>query len=168
MPSTPEQYVLEKWTWTEADFDEMGWHDSYVHAVAFLPERFEIAFDIDYILKWVEPSEDEYYRFWVAPATLVFENIHEVKLDIEPGDGVEIAGIHRDEPRRPINAEHIARETEWRWRIETQQGDITLRAVGYKQHFRRAPVCGKSQSLDEATRGVFSFRRDRDRIQPTV
>jgi hypothetical protein len=30
-----EEYELEKWIWTEADFDVMGWHDSSIHALAF-------------------------------------------------------------------------------------------------------------------------------------
>jgi hypothetical protein len=166
--TTPEQYILERWLWTEADFEQMGWHDSYIHAVAFLPEQFEVAFDIDYILQWVQPSEDQYCRFWVAPATLVFENIHDLKLDLEPFEAVEIADLHRDDPKRPINAEYIGRDTEWRWRIETHQGDITLRAIGYKQHFRRQPIFTRSQSLDLAARGGFSFGRDHDPVPPTV
>jgi hypothetical protein len=166
--ATPQEYVLEKWLWTEADFDQMGWHDSHIHAVAFLPEQFEVAFDIDYILQWVKPSEDQYYRFWIAPATLVFENIHDLKFDLEPFDAVEIADLHREDPQRPINADYVRRDIEWRWRIETHQGDVTLRSIGYKQYIRRQPVFSRSQSLDLATRGEFSFHRGRDSISPTV
>ena len=168
MEATPQGYAVEKWLWTEADFEQMGWHDSHIHAVAFLPSQFEVAFDIDYILQWVQPSEDDYYRFWVAPATLVFENIHDLKVDIEPFNAVEIADLHRDDPRRPRNADYIGQETEWRWRIETHQGDITLRAVGYKQYVRRQPVYGRSQSLELAARGGFSFGRERETVPPTV
>jgi hypothetical protein len=28
-------YTPEKWIWTEADFETMGWHDVHVHALAF-------------------------------------------------------------------------------------------------------------------------------------
>jgi hypothetical protein len=164
----PPEYQLEKWLWTEADFEQMGWHDSHIHAVAFLPEQFEVAFDIDYVLQWVQPSEDQYYRFWVAPATLVFENVHHLKVDLEPFDAVEIADLHREDPQRPINADYISRDTEWRWRIETHQGDISLRSIGYKQYFRRPPVFGTSQSLDLVARGGFSFERERDPTSPTV
>jgi hypothetical protein len=31
------EYKIEKWIWTEADFDVMGWHDSQIHAMAFFP-----------------------------------------------------------------------------------------------------------------------------------
>jgi hypothetical protein len=157
-----EQYVLEKWLWTEADFERMGWHDSRIHAVAFLSEPLELAFDIDYILQWVQPSEDQYYRFWVAPATLVFQNVYELKLELEPFEAVDIADIHRDDLRKPRNAEFIGRDAGWRWRIETHDGDITFRAAGYEQHFRRAPIFGRFQSLDLPMRGGFSFERGHD------
>ena len=85
----------------------MGWHDSRIHAVAFLTEKFELAFDIDYILRWVQPSEDEYHRFWVAPATLVFENIHEVKFDIEPFEDLKRSRLPLH-GRKPIPLSPIA------------------------------------------------------------
>jgi hypothetical protein len=155
-----EKYELEKWVWTEADFEQMGWHDARVHAFAFLPESFEFVLDIDYILEWVPPAEGEtYYKFWVAPATLVFENVHGLRIDLEPYDGVEIDGIRREDPQKPRNAEHIGRETEWGWVIEAQEGEISLRAVGYKQYLRSEPAFGRQQSLDIEARGDFSFGR---------
>ena len=164
----PEEYTLEKWLWTEADFEQMGWHDARIYAVAFASEAFELAFDIDYVLQWVQPSEDEFYRFWVAPATLVFENVHDLKFDLEPFEAVEIADLRRDDPQPPRNAEFIGRDTEWRWVVETHQGEISLRAIGYKQHIRREPVFGRAQSLDIAARGGYSFHRGRDHVYPTV
>lgn len=164
----PEPYILEKWLWTEEDFKHMGWHDARIHAVAFATGAFELAFDIDYILRWVQPSEDKFYRFWIAPATLVFENVYDVKFDLEPFDGLEIADLRREDPQPPRNAQFIGRDTEWRWVIETQQGNIILRAIGYKQHFRREPVFGKTQSLDIIARGGYSFHRGRDDVHPTV
>ena len=69
-------YTLEKSLWTETDFEEMGWHDATIHAIATPNSEFEIAFDIDYILKWVDPAEDQtHFRYWVSPATLVFWNL---------------------------------------------------------------------------------------------
>lgn len=164
----PEEYTLEKWLWTKADFEQMGWHDARIYAAAFAPEAFKLAFDIDYILQWVQPTSDEFYRFWVAPATLVFENVHDVKFDLEPFEGVEIADLRREDPQPCKNAGFIGRDKEWRWVIETQQGDITLRAIGYKQHFRREPVFGRAQSVDIAARGGYSFHRGRDHVHSTV
>lgn len=44
--------------------------------------RFKLLFDIDYIFKWVGPEEDGYYRFWISPATLIFENVYDVNIDL--------------------------------------------------------------------------------------
>ncbi len=157
-----EKYALEKWIWTESDFEQMGWHDARIHAIAFLPDSFEFVLDIDYILQWVRPAENEtYYKFWVAPATLIFDNVHALRIDLEPFAGVEIQDIHRADPRKPKNAEYIDRDTEWRWVIEAQEGEISLRAVGYKQYFRGEPVFVSGQSLELGVRGGFSFDRGR-------
>jgi hypothetical protein len=158
-----EQYELEKWIWTEQDFDQMGWHDSQIYAVSFVPESFEFVIDLDYILCWVNPIPPEtYFGFWVSPATLVFENVHSLVFDIESYDcGLEIESLQRHNPKMPINAEFIQRDEEWTWTIGCQQGEISLRSIGYKQYIRSAPVYGRGQALDLATRGGYSFLRGR-------
>jgi hypothetical protein len=53
---------LEKATWTDADFEVMGWHDCRIHALSigehdddvFPPAR--VMLDLDYIVRWVEPA----------------------------------------------------------------------------------------------------------------
>ena len=158
-----EQYQVEKWIWTDADFDVMGWHDSNIYAVAFLYETFEFALDIDYIFQWVHPAENEtYFKFWVAPSTLVFENVYDLKFDIEIdfGSGLEIASIERSEPKK-IEAGDLKDRNEWLWTIETHQGEISLRATGYKQYIRKKPVFGQSQIVEKDVRGEISFHRGR-------
>ena len=51
-----ESFQPEKWIFTEADYESMGWHDSNIHAISFLPETFELVLDIDYILQWIHPE----------------------------------------------------------------------------------------------------------------
>ena len=157
-----QEYGLEKWVWTEADFDEMGWHDSQIHALAFLPEHFELAFDIDYIFQWLHPASNEtQFKFWVAPATLIFENVYDVEFDIDSyNGGLEIDNIRREDARPPRNAEHAGRENEWLWVIECQEGEIKFRSVGYNQFIRSAPQLGQTQAIDLKTR-AFSFARGR-------
>jgi hypothetical protein len=73
--------MLEKLIWTEADYDIMGWHDATVWALALGWESHEFSLDIDYI-KWVQPdADDPDFRFWVAPATLVFHNTYQLNDD---------------------------------------------------------------------------------------
>lgn len=139
----------------------MGWHDVTVHAFAFIPEKYELLFDIDYILQWVHPQEGEtYFMFWVAPATLVFENVYDLKIDLEPVAGIELQDIRRADPKIPANAEYIGRNQEWRWTIEAHDGEITFGAIGFHQYFRRAPSFGSVQVLPLDARGGFSFDRN--------
>ena len=109
-----ETYNLEKWVWTEADFEYMGWHDSQIHAIAFSPDTFELLVDIDYILEWLQPTpQDQSFWLWVVPATLVFENVHNSEFNIDPSRGLRILDISRQESARPPNADYIGRFEEW-------------------------------------------------------
>jgi hypothetical protein len=67
--------------WTDADFEEMNWHDAHVHAFAASPETYEFLLDIDYVVQWEKPDPDQgYFTFWVAPATLVFHHASAVEV----------------------------------------------------------------------------------------
>ena len=78
-----DKFDAEKWQWTEQDFERMVWHDCFLYAMAFPPNSFELLLDIDYIFKWVEPEEqDQPFKFWVAPVTLVFENVYDTVLEL--------------------------------------------------------------------------------------
>jgi hypothetical protein len=148
-------YNLEKWVWTEADFEIMGWHDSQIHAMAFCSEDFELVLDIDYILKWIHPQPGEiYFSFWVAPATLVFENIYDLELNLSPCRGfIEIEGIERT----ALVFESIDKRDYYSWTIACQEGEIKFNASGYNQYFRADPTYG-GQRLDRKSIG-YSFDR---------
>ncbi|MDQ6785521.1 MAG: hypothetical protein M3033_01695 [Acidobacteriota bacterium] len=156
-----EQYKVEKWIWTDADFEQMNWHDTRVYAVAFAADAYEIIFDIDYIFEWIHPTKGEtYFRFWIAPATLVFENVYDIEMNLSETD-FELDFVERKEPRKPKNAEFINRETEWLWLLEAQRGSIGFHSAGYKQYIRKNPVFGQAQSLEMDERGGISFHRGR-------
>jgi hypothetical protein len=75
-----EEYTLDKPIWTNADFEIMGWHDATVWAMAVVSDDFELIFDIDYILRWIDPvPPDPSFSFWVSPATLVFEGVQTLR-----------------------------------------------------------------------------------------
>ena len=91
------EYTPEKWLWTDADFEQMGWHDVHIHGFAF--GAYTLTFDIDYTFRWVDPAPGEtYYRFWLSPATLVFDDVSDVQLDLEPHGKPIIMGVTRSEP----------------------------------------------------------------------
>jgi hypothetical protein len=155
MDTSSKQYQLEKSLWTEKDFDTMGWHDSFVYGISF-GENFQLLFDIDYIFKWVLTGE--IYHFWVSPCTLVFENVWNLKFDLEfSGIELEIDDITREPPRRPKNADHIGRDIEMDWFIEMQQGTISFRSIGYKQYVRQLPRYLSTQTIERIERGGVSF-----------
>ena len=73
-------YELEKWIWTEKDFEQMGWHDATIYGLR-LTKNLEL--DIDYILQWNQPDEEGFhFTFWVAPATLIFERPTDLTFEL--------------------------------------------------------------------------------------
>jgi len=144
---TVENYQLEKWIWTDTDFDVMGWHDSYIYAFKI---DDNIYFDIDYIFKWVQPSQDDWFSFWVAPCTLIFEIPEKFSFHLESNEfnnQIEIADLHRQ-----VNGKG---KTEWR--IETHIGDILIESENFRQIVRRRPTLQTGQQIIPEERGEVSF-----------
>jgi hypothetical protein len=152
-----ETYELEKPVWAQEDFKVMGWHDSKVWGMLANPDEWEFWVDLDYIFKWVHPKEDEkYFKFWVAPVTMVFENAYDVKLDIESQQGeIEVADLRMENPRKSKNGKF----TEYTFRFECQEGEISLSATGYKLYVRQKPRLLQGQHLDFTQRGGVNFGR---------
>lgn len=139
-----------KTIWTESDFDVMGWHDSKIYSIQWNEENFELIFDIDYIFEWINDGDS--FRFVVCPVTLTFENVWDLKIEVEPRGEIQINEISRMNPNRPKNAEFINKEMEWQWNIDLFYGDITFKSVGYTHINRKEPVEQKSQSLSLSER----------------
>ncbi len=155
MIESSKQHQLDKSLWTDDDFESMVWHDCRIHAISF-GDDFKLLFDIDYIFKWIQTGET--YKFWIAPCTLAFENVHDISVDLEVSNSeIYIDDIMRSNPRQPQNANYIKRETEFDWMIETQQGSISFKSIGYKQFVRQIPELTHSQYLIDDNRGGISF-----------
>jgi len=153
-------YKLEKIVWSDDDFERLGWHDATIHALAFGPGDFVLSLDIDYIFKWVEPSPgQEFFRFWVAPCTMVFQNAYDITLEADSYGGpvLSVDDLQRSEARPPKNAAYIGKDSEWLWTFECHHGELSLRAVGFQLYVRRPPVLSKTQSLGVTERGGYSF-----------
>ncbi len=148
---------LEKYTWTDADFGLMGWHDNKVHAISVGEDEDDgvplgrVLLDLDYIVKWADPILPlPYFSFWIAPATLVFDRAWAIEGDLEPSFGLlEVAALHRldspDEWPAPL------------WHIEGQNFDLRVRSAGYTQYLRQEPQHVSAQVLTMAERGGISF-----------
>jgi hypothetical protein len=155
-----QSYVLERYRWTHADFDVMGWHDVVIHGIAFRPDEWAIAFDIDYILQWVDPAAGEAtYRFWIAPATLVFESVAELQVHLDSSGELSLECIERGAPL-PTREGFEGLAQEWPWVLDCNEGEITFTATGYHQVIRQAPRLQGRQSLTWAERGGVSFSEE--------
>jgi hypothetical protein len=151
-----EQYSLEKLVWSEADYDEMGFHDVNIRAVYFSTDTPEVLFDVDYIFKWVMPTPpDEYFTFWVSPATLVFRDVSDVELSWQGGDQFVLWELERSE-EEILPAGHVR----WLWTLAGNVGgSASLRATGYSLYVRQEPRYINRQNLWSEERGGVSFHR---------
>lgn len=141
-----ENYDLEKWIWTESDFEKMGWHDCPIYAMKF---DDNVIFDLDYLFKWNESKvEGMPFTFWISPATLIFENVTLFKVNfiMDFVNGLEIYEISKST---------LYNTTEWN--IETQEGTITIHSNSFKQIIRRKPTLQFSQCLSDDERGENYF-----------
>jgi hypothetical protein len=155
------RYALQQWIWTDEQFALMGWHDCRIHAMAFAPETFELVFDIDYLFAWIPPpAGDGAYTFVVAPATLVFHDVGDVRYDLHSATGA----LHIDDVTRSTTSHATGTPTDWTWLITCHEGTIQFQASGYRQYIRRAPSISAHQHLPHATR-LSSFNRHVDETQ---
>ena len=66
---------------------------------------------------------------------------------------MSIDEVTRTDPTKPKNATHIGKDTEWQWTLACHHGEITFRAVGFRQFVRRAPQLTSCQRLELSERG---------------
>ena len=156
-----ETYLLDKNVWTQEDYEQMGWHDSRIYGLLFLPddetETTDLIFDIDYIFKWVHPvPPEQYFSFWLSPCTLIFKDTFALKMDIDnqgmKADLLEIADL--------ILVSKIEQEKGvwiYEWEMELQEGNIRFKSTGFSQMVRHKPIYTKRQVLTLTERDGVSF-----------
>ncbi len=132
--------------WTDADFKEMGWHDASLYSMKFPWDNLELSLDIDYIFKW-ERSKESSYQFWVSKCNLIFNNVLNLKIDIDFNNSIclSILEITRDNKRATPNGKMIL----WDYTIETDKGIITFQSTGYVQDVLTNPILSDSQNLQD-------------------
>lgn len=139
-------YNLEKWIWSENDFEEMGWHNCLIYAIQF---NGKISLDLDYAIEWNTPEAAGMpFTFWVSPATLIFDNVTLFKVDfsIDFTNGIAIYGVIRRE---------IDNTTEWT--IKTHVGSIIIHSDSFTQIIRRAPTFQLNNFIPHEERGDQYF-----------
>jgi hypothetical protein len=155
---------------TDSDFDGLSWHDCHLWGLSIGagdPDRgdwtSDLIIDLDFIVEWV-CGVDKTFQFRVAPATLTFHGVTDLRIGVECGDSALQAAIH------PMSIDRIAREQVehqkvfldrryYRWRILFNWpagGEIAFGAVGFTQRLRAAPLISPRQQLSRHQRAISS------------
>ncbi len=151
---------------TDAEFDRLSWHDDTIYALRLDTAdsarglwRSDLVLDIDHIVEWV-CGVDQRPRFRVAPATLAFHDVTDLKLAIDWGDSGHRTALHVMTVDR-ITRANIADQqicldrVYYRWTIALngpKGGAISFGASDFSQTLRAAPVLLDQQQLPIADR----------------
>ena len=148
------------------DFDDRSWHDNALYGVrldvgdsARGDWHADLVLDIDRIVEWLCGADGQ-VRFRVAPATLTFHHVTDLRIAIDCGDSGGQVALH------PLSIDRITREQiadkkicldrpYHRWRIALnapQGGAIVFGASGFTQILRADPVLLDQQQLPPADR----------------
>ena len=143
-----------------------SWHDNLVYGLRFDaadPDRglwrSDLVLDIDHIVEWL-CGVDGRVKFLVAPATLVFHDVTDLRITVDfSGDA---GSVNINEPsihsvvRTPAAAgQGFGSGPYYRWAIELnlpQGSGITFGASGFTQTLRAAPQLCDEQRLPAADR----------------
>lgn len=149
-------------TWTQKDFEELSWHDCHVWGLEIRAGdssqgdwTCELVLHLDYICEW-QCGTNRHYRFWVAPARLVFQNAEDLLIAIdwkerqgghlmiyEPAlDGIERENIPPTSNRPGNNT--------FRYTLRTNSPDgglISVTTDGFTQTLLAAPELIDQQSF---------------------
>lgn len=147
-----------------ADF---SWHDNLIYALRLQTAEPDIGawhsnliLDIDHIVEWRCDAVDG-GRFRVAPATLIFHDVTDLRLSIDFGDSgfaqalnlMSIATVWK----KPVTARNAVGPFEYyRWRIVLnlpKDGEISFGASGFTQSHRAEPKLVHEPWLPASERG---------------
>ncbi|GAB4101611.1 hypothetical protein AB0C50_08400 [Micromonospora taraxaci] len=163
---------LRKATLTDQELLETSWDHCRIHALAvtddegppegLTPEEFQeqddldptapsalrLHLDIDYIVGRGDPEPMRDVEYWVAPATLIFDNVWDL-----------VGNLHS--VCLPLELTNLRQEPDGRveercWRLEGRDMDLRFQASRYTLHLRRPPRYGR-RVLRMAERGGISF-----------
>jgi len=148
-------------TWTDADFDQLSWHDCHIWGIELRPGNADegdwtsdLALDLDFIVEWICGLSGG-AQFRVAPATLVFHGVTDLSIRIDWGrTGFQVAlhpvSIGQVERERVEDQKVYLDRPYYSWRIRLnwpESGEIALGAVGFTQTLRAEPVLSGEQCL---------------------
>jgi hypothetical protein len=146
--------------------DDPSWHDNALYGVrldvgdcARGDWHADLVLDLDHIVEWL-CGEGRQIRFRVAPATLTFHDVTDLRIAIDCGDSGGRIALHALSidaiSRERIEDQKICLDRPYyRWRIALnwpRGGALTFGASGFTQVLRAAPVLLEQQQLSPADR----------------
>ena len=159
--------------------DEVSWHDNLIYAMQICapdPEhqdwRSDLVLDIDHIVEWV-CGADGGVKFRVAPATLVFHDVTDLRVHLDMGSAsfgmaegtplalneLSIDGITKT-PAPPPGVTSSRPYHKWRIALNLpRNGELTFGASGYTQTLRAEPLLLDEQRLSPRDRPSFGLAR---------
>ena len=155
-------------TCTDAEFERLSWHDCTIWGLELHPPdpdagdwTCDLVLDIDFIVDWLCGVESaDRIRFRVAPATLRFHTVSDLRIAIEWGTtGVPLHETSIDRIEREPIPTAPRQPPSYRWRIALnwpRSGEIGFEAVGFTQALRAEPILTDRQSLTRRGRQRMS------------
>ncbi|MEE8107213.1 MAG: hypothetical protein V3T86_16885, partial [Planctomycetota bacterium] len=140
-------------------FDLLSWHDCSIHGISFRTGdpaagdwTSELVLDLDFITDSVRGGSGT--QFMLAPTTLVFHDVIDVKINLDLGNQV----LH------PVSIDKIEREPDkggqhYLWRVKLNwptDGEITFGATRFTQTIRAKPIVCEQQYLRTVDRAALS------------
>ncbi|MCI0419030.1 MAG: hypothetical protein L0312_07400 [Acidobacteria bacterium] len=149
---------------TEADFDQLSWHDNSIYGLSIDNDitewKSDFVLDLDYIVEWL-CGVDKTAQFWISAATLAFHHVTDLKLSIDWGDSrMQVAvgemSIDRIERQRVEKQLICLDRPYYRWTIRLNSprpgGEISFGASGFTQSLRQEPILCDEQKLPPSQR----------------
>jgi hypothetical protein len=151
---------------TDADFERLSWHDCHLWRLEIRAGdpgvddwTSDLALDIDFIVEWL-CTTDGRAAFRVAPATLVFHGVTDLRIAIDWGDSGHRTALHEVSidriEREPVRDQKVYLDRRYhRWVIRLnwpRDGEIAFGAAGFTQTLRSDPVLVEEQRLSARER----------------
>lgn len=128
-----------------------SFHDCKVEGIRWKRRAFELVLDLQYILKWIPPREEEAsYRFLMVKSRLRFRGVEEARIEMDWSKDLlgpaEIESMVVEEARKLTTG-----GTQRRFVISFSQpdGEISLWSTGYELELLEEPVLCDLPSLPE-------------------
>jgi hypothetical protein len=150
---------MNKRIFSEEDFEKLSWHDNFIHAMSFDPDEHLFYLDIDYLAEWNSPNDAGHFSFTIAPSTLIYTDVYDLKIDVEVSSIVTFD--IRNVSREPYKTKYSADQVFYKYIIELDYiGKITFLSSGFKLYLREIYRDMYSQCLTKKERGGISYETD--------